>query len=44
VTWTMTPRNTLAVAKFMNDVGTLKVQPDSWKDYFFPEAYGLDGS
>jgi NitT/TauT family transport system substrate-binding protein len=44
VTWTMTPRNTLEVAKFMNDVGTLKVQPDSWKDYFFPEAYGLDGS
>jgi NitT/TauT family transport system substrate-binding protein len=44
VTWTMTPRNTLAVAQFMHDVGTLKVLPDSWKDYFFPEAYGLRGN
>ncbi len=44
VSWTMTPVKTLAVAKFMHDVGTLKVLPASWKDYFFPEAYGLDGS
>ncbi len=44
VRWTMTPVKTLEVAKFMHEVGTLKVLPESWKDYFFPEAYGLDGS
>lgn len=44
VTWTMVPQRTQQIAKFMNDVGTLKVMPDSWKDYFFPEAYGMPGS
>jgi NitT/TauT family transport system substrate-binding protein len=42
--WTMAPQGTEAVATFMNQVGTIKVKPTSWKDYFFPEAYGLDGS
>jgi NitT/TauT family transport system substrate-binding protein len=31
-------------AAFMAAVGTIKVKPASWKDYFFPEAYGLPGS
>jgi NitT/TauT family transport system substrate-binding protein len=43
-TWTMSPQGTEAVARFMNEVGTIKVKPASWKDYFFPEAYELDGS
>jgi NitT/TauT family transport system substrate-binding protein len=43
-TWTMTPQGTEAVAAFMNQVGSIKVKPASWKDYFFPEAYGLNGS
>jgi NitT/TauT family transport system substrate-binding protein len=42
--WTMTPQKTMDIAKFMHDVGTLKVMPGSWHDYFFPEAYGLPGS
>jgi NitT/TauT family transport system substrate-binding protein len=42
--WTMAPQGTEAVAAFMNQIGTIKVKPASWKDYFFPEAYGLDGS
>ena len=42
--WTMTPEATLKQAEFMFDVGTIKVRPKSWKDYFFPEAYGLSGS
>jgi NitT/TauT family transport system substrate-binding protein len=44
VKWTMVPEATLQQAAFMYDVGTIKVKPKSWKDYFFPEAYGLPGS
>jgi NitT/TauT family transport system substrate-binding protein len=44
VKWTMVPEATLHQAEFMYDVGTIKVKPKSWKDYFFPEAYGLPGS
>ena len=43
VRWTTTPLATLHQAEFMYDVGTIKKKPDSWKDYFFPEAYGLSG-
>lgn len=43
-TWTMAPQGTEAVAAFMNAVGSIKVKPASWKDYFFPEAYDLNGS
>jgi NitT/TauT family transport system substrate-binding protein len=43
-TWMMAPQNTLPVAKFMHDAGTIKVLPTLWKDYFFPEAYDLPGS
>ena len=42
--WTTVPRDTMKAAAFMAEVGTIKVLPKSWKDYFFPEAYGLDGS
>ena len=44
VKWTMTPEATLKQAEFMADIGTIKVRPKSWKDYFFPEAYNLPGS
>jgi NitT/TauT family transport system substrate-binding protein len=44
VHWTMTPENTMKFADFMTGVGTLKNKAASWKDYFFPEAYGLNGS
>lgn len=42
--WTTVPLQTLRAATFMADVGTVKVKPNSWKDYFFPEAWGLAGS
>jgi NitT/TauT family transport system substrate-binding protein len=42
--WTQTPQGTEAVADFMVKTGALKAKPASWKDYFFPEAYGLSGS
>ncbi len=44
VHWTMVPEKTMEDAAFMAEVGTIKVKPQSWKDYFFPEAYGLPGS
>jgi NitT/TauT family transport system substrate-binding protein len=44
VKWTMVPENTIKYADFMASVGRLKDKPASWKDYFFPEAYGLNGS
>jgi NitT/TauT family transport system substrate-binding protein len=44
VRWTLTPENTMKFSDFMAQVGTLKVKPASWKDYFFPEIYDLKGS
>ena len=42
--WTAIPKDTMKQAAFMAEVGTIKVKPTSWKDYFFPEAYELPGS
>jgi len=42
--WTVVPEATMPQAAFMYEVGTIKKKPSSWKDYFFPEAYGLPGS
>ena len=44
VHWTMVPENTIKYADFMASVGRIKVKAASWKDYFFPEAYGMNGS
>lgn len=44
VEWTMTPAATMKFAKFMRRVGTIKHEPASWKDLFFPEIGGLNGS
>ncbi len=42
--WTMTPEHTMKYADFMHEVGTVKNQAASWKDYFFSEVYDLKGS
>ena len=44
VEWTMTPAATMKFAKFMHKVGTIKHEPTSWKDLFFPEISGLNGN
>jgi len=44
VKYTLTPESTMKFATFMHDVGTIKVAPTSWKDYFFPEIHDLAGS
>jgi ABC-type nitrate/sulfonate/bicarbonate transport system substrate-binding protein len=44
VRWTMVPENTMTFARFMTTTGMLKAPPASWRDYFFPEIHGADGS
>jgi NitT/TauT family transport system substrate-binding protein len=44
VRWTVVPENTMKFARFMVTSGILKAAPESWRDYFFPEIYSLDGS
>jgi NitT/TauT family transport system substrate-binding protein len=44
VKFTTTPENVLKYASFMHDIGSIKNQPASWKDVFFPEIQGAPGS
>lgn len=41
---TMVPQNTFKYAQFMNEIGSLKNKPNSWKDLFFPEVHDLPGN
>jgi NitT/TauT family transport system substrate-binding protein len=34
----------MKIVDFMHEVGRIKNKPASWKDMFFREAYGLNGS
>ena len=38
------PQGTLEFARYLHAAGILKTEPGSWKDYFLPIAYDLDGS
>jgi len=44
VHYTMAPENVLPYAQFMHRIGTLKNEPKSWKDLFFPDIHDLPGS
>jgi NitT/TauT family transport system substrate-binding protein len=44
VHYTMAPEKVLPYAQFMHKIGTLKHEPESWKDLFFPEVHNLPGS
>jgi NitT/TauT family transport system substrate-binding protein len=44
IEYTLTPQKVKQYADFMQQVGSIKVKPDSWKDMFFPEIYDLPGS
>jgi NitT/TauT family transport system substrate-binding protein len=41
---TIVPLNTMKYAAFMHKIGSLKNLPASWKDYYFPEVHGVQGS
>ena len=44
VAYTTTPAKVMQFVLFMHKVGRIKKKPNSWKDLFFPEAHGMDGS
>jgi NitT/TauT family transport system substrate-binding protein len=44
IDYTTTPVNVMKFVGFMHKIGRIKRMPDSWKDLFFPEAHGLQGS
>jgi NitT/TauT family transport system substrate-binding protein len=44
VRYTLAPERVLPYAQFMHQIGTLKTNPASWKDLFFPDIHDLPGS
>ena len=44
IKFTLTPMNVLKYAAFMHDVGSIKTNPGSWSEMFFPEIHHLPGS
>jgi NitT/TauT family transport system substrate-binding protein len=40
----LAPHSILTVVRFMHRIGTIKNDPASWKDLFFPEIHQLPGS
>ena len=44
VEMTTTPHKTMRTAEFMSTVGTIKAKPSDWRDMWFAEIYGRDGS
>jgi NitT/TauT family transport system substrate-binding protein len=41
--YTLTPQKVGATADFMYKIGSIKTNPASWKDLFFPEVHSLAG-
>jgi NitT/TauT family transport system substrate-binding protein len=44
IEFSLVPKNLVPLADFMYKTGSIKVKPASWKDMFFPNAYGMQGS
>lgn len=44
IEFTTTPANTVKYAEFMQDIGSTQNRPESWRDLFFPEIHGAQGS
>ena len=42
--YSVAPEGIMKYAEFMHDIGTLKGQPKSWKDLFFPLIHDAPGS
>jgi len=41
---TLVSVSVMKIVDFLYKVGRIKKKPASWKDMFFPEAHGLNGS
>jgi NitT/TauT family transport system substrate-binding protein len=44
IKYTLAPEAVLPFAQFMFKIGTLKTEPKSWKDLFFPDIHDMPGS
>jgi NitT/TauT family transport system substrate-binding protein len=44
ITFTTAPQSLMKYAEFMNKIGSIENKPASWKDVFFPEIHGKEGS
>ncbi len=44
IKYTTSPENLMKYAEFMHSIGTLKNKPASWKEMFFEEMHGQNGS
>lgn len=42
--YSLAPKRTMQYAKFLNQIGTIKHLPASWKDYYHDNNHGLGGS
>ena len=42
--FTTTPENIMKYANFMNEIGSIRNKPSTWKDLFFPEIHSAPGS
>ena len=38
------PQGTMAIAEFMNEIGTIDLDVTGWQDLFFPEIHEAGGS
>lgn len=43
IQYTLTPQKIMTYARFMKQIGTIKVMPDSWKDLFFTYVHNQPG-
>ena len=44
IVYTTTPQNIMKFAEFMAKTSAVKVKPESWRDFFFPNVHSLPGS
>lgn len=44
ISYTLAPERVLPFAQFMHKIGTLKSNPTSWKELFFPDIHEMSGS
>lgn len=44
IEFTRSPRGAQKIADFLHHIGAIKQRPESWKDLYFAETHGLDGS
>ena len=42
--YTLAPEQSIKIADFLTRTGAIKKRPESWKDLFFPEIHGEQGS